>query len=66
MISLAQALVMSMQWVEWKALAELCLDEVSQKSQREKKCALTEALLKLSLDWSKIHSATLKAEYWAG
>lgn len=65
MISLAQALVMSMQWVEWKALAELCLDEVSQKSQREKKCVLTEAL-KLSLDWSKIHSATLKAEYWAG
>lgn len=65
MISLAQALVMSMQRVEWKALAELCLDEVSQKSQREKKRVLTEAL-KLSLDWSKIHSATLKAEYWAG
>lgn len=65
MISLVKALVMSMQWVKWKALAELCLDEVSQKSQREKKCVLTEAL-KLSLDWSKIHSGTLEAEYWAG
>lgn len=64
MMSLAQALVMSLPWVKWKALAELCLDEVSVKFQG-KKCVLNEAL-KLSLNWSKIHSATLKAEDWAG